>query len=172
MPVASLQVATKPLPKEILATLLPGGHHLSDTRAAMIYCRIDETGRFHIGGRGSAFSPTVQQADTRHLQVEAMRIFPQLEGVEWEFEWGGLVAMTKNHRPNLIELGNRAYAGMGYDGRGIAMATTMGKQLAELVGGEDVALPREKLSPFALHKFRNLGISWHMISGSLKDRFK
>ena len=172
VPVASLQAATKPLPKEILATLLPNGHHLSDTRDVMIYCRIDETGRFQIGGRGSAFSPTVQQADTRHLQAEAIRIFPQLENIEWEFEWGGLVAMTKDHRPNLIELGDNAYAGMGYDGRGIAMATIMGKQLAELVGGEDVALPREKLSPFALHEFRNLGISWHMIMAGIKDRFK
>ncbi len=172
VPVASLQAATKPLPKDILATLLPGGHHLSDTRAEMIYCRIDETGRFQIGGRGSAFSPTVQQADTRYLQAEAIRIFPQLENAGWEFEWGGLVAMTKNHRPNLIELDDNAYAGMGYDGRGIAMATIMGKQLAELVGGEDVALPRERLSPFVFHRFRNLGISWHMILASLKDRFK
>jgi len=172
VPVASLQAATKPLPKEILATLLPGGHHLSDTRAVMIYCRIDETGRFQIGGRGNAFSPCLQQADTSHLQAEAIRIFPQLENIEWEFEWGGLVAVTKNHRPNLIELGDNAYAGMGYDGRGIAMATTMGKQLAELVGGEDVALPRERLSPFAFHEFRNLGVSWHMITAGLKDRFK
>jgi len=172
VPVASLQAATKPLPKGVLATLLPGGHHLSDTRAAMIYCRMDETGRFQIGGRGNAFAPCVQQADTRHLQAEAIRIFPQLENIEWEFEWGGLVAMTKKHRPNLIELDDNAYAAMGYDGRGIAMATTMGKQLAELIGGEDVALPREKLSPFVFHRFRNLGVSWHMIVAGLKDRFK
>ena len=60
---------------------------------------------------------------------------------------------------------------MGYNGRGIAMAMMMGKQLAELVVGEDVPMPREKLSPFAFHKFRNPGIAWHMITGGLMDKF-
>lgn len=171
VPVASLQAATTPLPQEILSTILPQGHHVSDTRRAMIYCRVDENGRFQIGGRGSALFPTMQQADTRHLQVEAVRIFPQLKDVEWEFEWGGLVAMTKSHTPSLIELGENAYAGMGYNGRGIAMGTAMGKQLAELIMGEDVAMPREKLSPFVLHRFRNAGIAWHILTGRLMDRF-
>ncbi len=171
VPVASLQASTKPLPEEILATLLPRGHHFSDTRRAMVYCRIDETGCFQIGGRSSAFSPTLQQADTAHLQVEALRIFPQLKGVEWQYEWGGLVAMTKHHVPHLIELGENAYAGLGYDGRGVAMGTAMGKQLGHLVCGQEVAMPRESLSPFVFHGFRNAGISWHIISGRLKDRF-
>jgi len=172
VPVASLQAATVPLPKDVLARLLPYGHHLSDTRRAMIYCRIDETNRFQIGGRGSAFFPIRQQADTRHLQVEALRIFPQLDGIEWEMEWGGLVALTKSHAPSLIELGENAYSGLGYYGRGVAMGTAMGKQIAQLIAGEDVDLPRERLSPFALHGFRNLGVCWHMITGPVLDRFK
>lgn len=171
VPVASLQAATSVLPQEIRAHLLPGGHHVSDTRRVMNYFRVDETGRFQIGGRGSAMSPAVQQADTRHLQAQACKIFPQLEGVDWDFEWGGLVAITKTHVPNLIELGENAFAGMGYDGRGVATATCMGKQLADLIAGEDVALPRDKLSPFAFHEFRNAGIAWHIITGRLRDIF-
>ncbi len=54
---------------------------------------------------------------------------------------------------------------------GIAMGTMMGKQLAELVVGEDVPMPREKLSPFAFHKFRNPGIAWQIITGGLMDKF-
>jgi glycine/D-amino acid oxidase-like deaminating enzyme len=171
VPVASLQAATEPLPNKVLQTLLPGGHHLSDTRRAMIYCRIDENNRFQIGGRGSPFTPTLQQGDTRNLQVQACKIFPQLKNFKWEFHWGGLVAMTSNHVPQLIELGDNAHAGLGYNGRGIAMATTMGKQIADLIAGEDVPMPREKLSPIAFHKFRNVGIAWHMITGSILDRF-
>jgi glycine/D-amino acid oxidase-like deaminating enzyme len=60
---------------------------------------------------------------------------------------------------------------MGYHGRGIAMGTMMGKQLAELIAGEDVPMPREKISPFAFHKFRNLGIAWNTLAGSMKDKF-
>jgi glycine/D-amino acid oxidase-like deaminating enzyme len=170
VPVASLQAATRPLSKDVWSTILPQGHHFSDSRRVMVYCRVDETNRFQIGGRGSPLSPSRQQANTRHLQAEACKIFPQLRGVEWEFEWGGLVAMTKNHMPHLIELGNNFYAGMGYNGRGVAMGTIMGKQLAELVMGEDVPMPREKLSPFAFHWFHKPGIAYHMITGRLMDR--
>ncbi len=170
VPVASLQVASRPLPEHVLRSVLPHGHHLSDSRRAMIYCRIDETNRFQIGGRGRPLSPTRQHADTRHLQKEACRIFPQLKEIEWEFEWGGLVAITKSHVPHLVELGDNAYAGMGYNGRGVAMGTMMGKQLAELVAGEDVPMPREKLSPFAFYALRNVGIAWHMTAGRLLDK--
>jgi hypothetical protein len=45
------------------------------------------------------------------------------------------------------------------------------KQLAELVVGEDVPMPREKLSPFDFHQFRNPGIAWKMITGGLMDKF-
>ncbi len=171
VPLASLQAATFPLPEKVLRTLLPQGHHLSDSRRMMIYCRIDETGRFQIGGRGSLFSPARQQADTRHLQAEACKIFPQLKDVKWEFEWGGLIAATRHHVPHLIELDKKAYAGLGYHGRGVAMGTMMGKQLAELIAGEDVAMPREELSPFAFYPFRNIGVAWHMFSGRLMDKY-
>jgi len=43
----------------------------------------------------------------------------------------------------------------------LAMATMMDKQLAELIAGGDVPMPREKLSPFAFHAFCNPGIAWH-----------
>lgn len=170
VPVASIQAATQPLPKHILDTLLPQGHHFSDSRRMMIYCRIDETNRFQIGGRGSLLMPTKQQMGTNHLQVEARKIFPELSGVEWEFQWGGLIAATKNHVPHLIKLDDNAYAGLGYHGRGIAMSTIMGKQIAELIAGEDVPMPRENLSAFAFHKFRNFGAAWHMFSGALLDK--
>jgi len=170
VPVATLQSATAPLPEEIRKTILPQGHHVSDTRHGMVYFRIDETGRFTIGGRGSPFDPCREDGDTRHLRAEAVRIFPQLAGVDWEFDWGGLVAITKSHAPHLIELTPNAHAGLGYCGRGVAMGTLMGRQMAELVIGEDVPMPREKLTPFALHGLRNIGIAWNMIGGRLLDR--
>ena len=51
------------------------------------------------------------------------------------------------------------------------MGTMMGKELAELITSEDVPMPREELSPFAFHQFRNIGVAWHMFSGRLMDKF-
>lgn len=62
------------------------------------------------------------------------------------------------------------WAGLGYHDPGIAMGTMMGKQIAQLIAGEDVPVPREKLPAFAFHKFRNIGAAWHMFSGALLDK--
>jgi len=171
VPVASLQSASEPLPDRLRARILPHGHHVSETRRTMVYFRIDENGRFQIGGRGQPFDATRQHADTSHLRAEAVRIFPQLKDVNWDYDWGGLVAITKTHLPQLIRLGDNAYAGFGYNGRGVALATAMGQQLADLVQGADVPLPRTEGAPFRLHAFRRLGIAWHMISGRFLDGF-
>ena len=171
VPVASLQSATEPLPEALRAQILPAGHHVSETRRAMVYFRIDENGRFQIGGRGRPFNPTRQYADTSHIRAEAIRIFPELKDVKWDYDWGGLVAITKSHLPQMIALGDNAYAGLGYNGRGVAMATAMGQQLAGLVLGEDVPMALTKGAPFTFHALRNLGIAWHMTRGRFLDRF-
>ena len=171
VPVASLQTATEPLSDDLLKQILPNGHHVSETRRIMTYFRIDEGGRFQIGGRGSPFNATLQHADTTHLKKEAIRIYPELADVRWEFEWGGLVAITKTHMPHLLKLDHNAHAGFGYNGRGVAMATRMGQQLAHLVLGEDVPMVQTSGAPFIFHSFRNIGIAWHMITGNVLDQF-
>jgi glycine/D-amino acid oxidase-like deaminating enzyme len=60
-------------------------------------------------------------------------MYPELALVNWDFEWGGLVAITKTNMPHLLNLGANSYAGFVYNGRGVAMATSMRKQLARLV---------------------------------------
>ncbi len=172
VPVASLLTASKPLPEKIKQSILPEGHHVSDTRRDMKYFKIDETGRFVIGGCGQALTPTKQFDNTEHLQREAVMLYPQLKNIEWDFHWGGLVAMTKSHAPQLIKLEKNAYAGLGYNGRGVAMGTMMGRLLAETVMGEDCSLPAEKLAGYKFHAFRNIGITLNMIMAKWQDRLE
>ncbi len=171
IPVASLQTASKPLPDEIKKSILPEGHHASDTRRDMMYFKIDETSRFIIGGRGQAFTPNKQYDDTKHLQIEAVRLYPQLKDIEWEYDWGGLVAITKSHTPLLLNLAHNAYAGLGYNGRGVAMGTVMGKLLSDTIMGESCAITSKYPNPFIFHSFKNLGIFLHMISAKWLDKF-
>jgi glycine/D-amino acid oxidase-like deaminating enzyme len=169
IPLVTRQTATEPLSLALRDQILSRGHHVSDTRNNMAYFRIDEQGRFQIGGRGNPLSTASQYGSTRHLRADALRIYPQLQGVKWEFDWGGLVALTQNHAPQLLQLGPNAYAGLGYNGRGVAMATLMGQQLANRIAGEDVPMPCESLSPIRFHRFRNLGAAWHLFSGAVRD---
>jgi hypothetical protein len=59
---------------------------------------------------------------------------------------------------------------MGYNGRGVAMATMMGKQLAAVVAGEQPHMPVETMRRIPLHGLRQVGLSYRLMAGALLDR--
>ncbi|NIR58888.1 MAG: FAD-binding oxidoreductase [Gammaproteobacteria bacterium] len=77
--------------------------------------------------------------------------------------------MTLSHTPKLMALGPGLHAGMGYNGRGVAMATMMGKQLAAVVVGEQPLMPVEPLSRIPFHGLRQIGLSYRLIAGGVLD---
>ena len=171
VPVASFVTATAPLGHNVLPTVLPGRHAVSETARIIVYYRLDGQGRFIIGGRGRWFNVT-DRGDVSHVRAAALHLFPQLEGTQWEYEWAGWPAITRDHLPKLFALDQGVYAGFGYNGRGVASATMMGQQLANVVLAEAEPLV-EVRGPerFAFHRFRQAGISFHLLTGTLLDRF-
>jgi len=169
VPVPSFVAASEPLDDERLAAILPGRHAVSETRRVQVYYRRDGDGRFVIGGRGHLFNDA-QMGDVTHVHAEARRVYPTLADVPWQFHWGGYVAMTLSHTPKLMNLAPGLHAAMGYNGRGVAMATMMGKQLARVVSGEQADMPVESMAPIPLHGLRQAGLSYRLIAGTLLDR--
>jgi glycine/D-amino acid oxidase-like deaminating enzyme len=169
VPVASHIVASRPLGQNLARSILPGRHAVSETRRVLFYFRMDRDGRFVFGGRGKLFGGA-DDGDMAHLQAAAQRLYPQLEDVGWDFAWGGYVAVTRDHMPRLLELAPGVFAGLGYNGRGVAMATMMGKQLALAVLGEDPDMAVETLRPIRFHGLRQVGITWNLLTGGWLDR--
>lgn len=153
VPLHSMQIATDPLPEDMRRTILPGGETAADMRKLVRYFRIDPDGRFVIGSRG----PSKDQpgaADTAFLERAARSIYPCLQAVPFRYRWSGRVAMTADHLPHLNRLAPGLYAGLGYNGRGVAMATLTGKLLAALAGGADedsIGFPVVPLTTIPLH---------------------
>ena len=171
VPVASFVTATAPLGHNVLPSVLPGRHAVSETARVIVYYRLDRQGRFVIGGRGRWFDVNTS-GDAPHVRAAALRLFPQLEGVDWEYHWAGWPAMTRDHLPKLLALDRGVYAGLGYNGRGVASATLMGQQLANVVLDESEPLVEVRGSErFAFHRYRQIGISFRMLTGTLLDRF-
>ena len=166
---APFVAATAPLGHNVLPKVLPGRHAVSESGRVIVYYRLDRDGRFVIGGHGNLFNVDTS-GDDSHVRSVAEQLYPELSGVEWEYHWAGWPAMTRTHLPMLVGLAPGAYAGLGYNGRGVATATMMGKQLALAVLGETPALRVEPLSTFALHPLRQIGISYRLIVGSWLDR--
>lgn len=171
VPVTSFIIASEPLPKQYLQHILPERHAVSETKRVQVYYKLDGTGRMIFGGRGN-FWDTGLSGGTEHLKALAIRMFPDLASVRWTHSWGGHPAMTWDGLPKLFNIGEEAYAGHGYNGRGLAMSAMMGKQLANAVLNEPVDFPIQPLKPIAFHTARQIGISTHLIKGRLLDALR
>jgi glycine/D-amino acid oxidase-like deaminating enzyme len=174
VPVRSVQVATAPLSPNVRRTILPEGQVVSDTRRLLSYFRLDPAGRLIMGGRG-----TYGEATTRlrmaTLREQARAMFPQLNELEWKFHWGGYVAMTLDHFPHLHEVEPGLLAALGYNGRGVAMATVMGRVLADKATGaadRDLDFPVSPLKPVPLHGLRKPLVSLLVAWNSVRDRLE
>lgn len=156
VPMFSQQLATRPLPAELRARILADGQSASDTRRLLWYYRLDAQGRLLMGGRGR-FTDRPAFEDGRRLLEALHTLFPETRDVEPEHIWAGRVAMTADHLPHLHVLDRNVFAALGYNGRGVAMATVMGRLLAQLAGGtpaEQMPFPITRLRPIPLHSLR------------------
>ena len=172
VPVTSVQVATATLSDNVAQSILPDGHSPSDTRRLLRYFRKSADGRFVMGGRGALRDRDIQ--NRQHvLRHSAEALYPQLKGVAWEFAWGGDVAITPNHEPGLHRMAPNVVAGLGFNGRGVGMATVMGTLLADWASGmpeEELDFPITSPRPIPFQRFRNIGLGATVATFRLLDR--
>lgn len=172
LPVRSVQVATAPLSDNIRQTILPEGNALSDARRLLLYFRQDADGRFLMGGRGTYHdNSTIKQIE--RLKRISVELFPQLSGVQWEYEWGGYVALTRDHYPHLHELTPGVMTGLGYNGRGVAIATAMGRVLARWAAGtkvDELEFPVTPLKPLPFSFARETLVEAEILRLKLLDK--
>jgi glycine/D-amino acid oxidase-like deaminating enzyme len=156
--VPSIQVATAPLPPRARAAILPGGQSVSDTQRLLCYFRLDASGRFVLGTRGSYADVPIPATTVAHERA-IREIYPELAGLPLEYRWGGFVAMTRDGLPHLHSPAPGLLAGLGYNGRGVAMATVMGRLLGRWALGESAEsldFPVTPLRPIRLHSLSRL----------------
>lgn len=151
VPVHSFQIATVPVQGPIADRIFPEGHHAADTRHLIQYFRKDPAGRILVGGQGKPGGAR-SAADFSHLLQSLIAMFPALSGVEIDYAWSGVVAVTPDYLPHVHELRPGVTAALGYNGRGVAMATAVGQSLAQhlLNPAQPIAIPvtRPRKIPF------------------------
>ena len=68
--------------------------------------------------------------------------------------WSGWIALTADQYPRIHNLAKGVWSGIGCNGRGLALASLLGHDLAQLaLGGNQAAttVPVTPLRPFPLH---------------------
>ena len=132
VPLFGAIAASAPLSDAIASRVMPSRAVLYESGAITVYYRLDAGQRLLIGGRGP-MREVGAAAEIRHLLAYARRLWPIVADVQWTHAWGGRLAMTRDHYPHIHEPARGVLACLGYNGRGVAMATAMGAQLARRI---------------------------------------
>jgi L-pipecolate oxidase len=149
IPMRSYQLVSRPLGENVRRSILPHYQPLTDTRPLYSGVRLHPDGRLQASADGPAFYGS-GAASVAKLSRRIRALFPQIDALEWEYRWTGWVAMTLDRYPHLHALAPGLWAGLGYSGRGIGLATLMGREIAGRIAGiaeRDLVVPVTPLRP-------------------------
>jgi glycine/D-amino acid oxidase-like deaminating enzyme len=105
--------------------------------------------RMIFGGRAAFFpeTPNTTRRSAEILRREMIQVYPQLKDVKVEYVWGGTLDFAFDMMTHVGEMDGIFYS-LGYAGHGVAMATHLGKTVAEAMMKGNI-----KDHPFAAFDF-------------------
>jgi glycine/D-amino acid oxidase-like deaminating enzyme len=170
VPLFGAIAATAPLADAARRIILPDRPVLYESGNITVYYRIDSRHRLLIGGRGPMHEIDAPAA-IPHLTRYAAKLWPVLTGIEWTHAWGGRLAMTRDHYPHVHEPAPGVLICLGYNGRGVAMATAMGRALADRMAHPSAAfdMPLTPVAPIPMHALWPVAVRAAILSGRVRD---
>ncbi|MGI9262172.1 MAG: NAD(P)/FAD-dependent oxidoreductase [Woeseiaceae bacterium] len=145
LPMISAIIVTRPMNKDELALQAWQTECPTITALNLLnYFRLLPDGRFMFGGRGSASgNPQSSLRNFDKLRARFHEVFPGWRDIEIDYQWHGLVCMTRRRTPGigLLQDDPSVLFGYGYHGNGVNTATWTGKQLAEWAASGTTAVP-------------------------------
>lgn len=175
-PLRVFQIATEPLPRSIRTRLLPGNQSVSDTRRNLFTFRFDADNRLITGGM-HILSPGAETRVPRaiHERLGTMLELEDLPPIA--HAWSGMAAVEPDFLPHLVDLGPGLMAGFACNGRGIALTTALGREIAAWARGtraEDLPIPFAPPKEIPLHGVLkhapNMLLPWSMLRDRLDER--
>jgi gamma-glutamylputrescine oxidase len=173
MPISNYIATTEPLGAARAQSLIPSGAAIADTKFVLDYYRLSADGRLIFGGGESYGNKDILDA-APIVRPHILRVFPQLADVRIDHAWGGRLAITMPRLPHVGRLTPNVYFAQGYSGQGVAIATLVGKLVAEAISGqagrfdvyESLKIPPLPGGAFLRKPLLTLGLLWY----ALRDR--
>jgi glycine/D-amino acid oxidase-like deaminating enzyme len=148
IPIGSFIIATEKLSDELAHELSPKNRMIFDSMHYLNYFRLWDN-RMIFGGR-AAFFPENKNTIARSAEIlrrEMIRVYPQLRDVKIDYVWGGTLDFAFDMMTHVGEM-DGVYYSLGYAGHGVAMASHLGKIIAEAMLAGNI-----KEHPFAQFEF-------------------
>ncbi|MDO3558063.1 NAD(P)/FAD-dependent oxidoreductase [Ralstonia pseudosolanacearum] len=168
----SFIVATRPLKPADAQAILARGETASTSQRLLLYFRKDAAGRLLMGGRGFFAEPRGPQ-DFAHLERSLELLFPQLGRLDYAYRWAGRIAITRDFMPHIHEPAPGVTMALGCNGRGIALCTSLGQQIAARLAdsGHAFPYPVSPIVPIPLHGLQRFyiaaGVAWYSLLDKL-----
>lgn len=146
LPIATYVISTKNLEGR-LDGLMNTSAAVADTRLSCDYFRVTPTGELLWGGgmSGLAKSPPDLAALMKNRVLD---VFPQLEDVEVEVAWTGLMGYARHKMPYVQQMKPNIWAATGLGGHGLNTGPAIGRVVAEAIA--ENGKRHELFAPFDL----------------------
>ena len=171
VPLFSAIAATEPLPEAVVRAIMPTRSSLYEIGSITVYYRFDTDNRLLMGGRSVQRDVASAEA-LRYLTRYAARLWPVLRDVRWTHGWSGQLAYTPDHYPHIHEPDENVLVCLGYNGRGVAMSSAMGPELARRVTGgraAEIDMPITTIKEMPFHSLWRSGVAARVAYGRIRD---
>ena len=135
LPAGSYIIATEVLPETLYQKLLPGNHAVCDMRIDLDYFRLSADKRLLFGGMCN-YSGQDPKNINDALYPKMLKVFPELDGIKTQYQWGGMIGIGANRLPQIGRLTSNIFYSQAYSGHGVNVTHMSGKLLAEAIHGE------------------------------------
>ncbi|SEA97979.1 NAD(P)/FAD-dependent oxidoreductase [Rubrimonas cliftonensis] len=175
----SFQIATEPLPEEMVLRISPIRGAYSDIRPVIDYFRVTNENRL-LFGSATQLLEYVPEDLAGWNRALMLKVFPYLKDVRIDLAWGGPMACSANLFPQIGTLPGRpnAFYVQGYSGFGVTPSHIVCKVLAEgmsegsarydlMSAIPHAAIPgHDALRPAVMTAAK----TWHQLSGYFNGR--
>ena len=133
-PAGSFIIATEPLAESLRQRVNPQDFAVCDLNHVLDYYRYSADGRLLFGGRCN-YSGKEPKSIQRMMLPRMLEIYPELEGVKIDYEWGGKMGIVVKRVPLIGRLSERLFYSMGYSGHGVSPTHTAAEIIADAMEG-------------------------------------
>jgi gamma-glutamylputrescine oxidase len=133
-PAGSFIMATEPLSEEVAREINPLDLAVCDMNEILDYYRLSPDRRLLYGGRCN-YSGRDPRSIQAILLPRMLELYPQLEGVRIDYEWGGKIGIVLNRVPLLGRIHGNVYYCQGYSGHGVNATHILGEVTADAIAG-------------------------------------